>query len=166
MPDANALSLINLNTSSRKLEFIVSARKAAKFLLTVVTILVLLSLLGQFNHYFLPDYPSRELFAQLTNVDEEVNLPTLYSSSALLLCSALLAIIAYAKKVAGERYVQYWKALSIIFMILSLDEYLGLHEKIIEPLRHTLHTSGLLYYSWVIPGAFLYLFVCYHLYDF
>lgn len=159
VPDANAISLLNLNTPSRKLEFFVSARKAARFLLTVVTVLVLLSLIGQFNHYFLPDYPSRELFAQLTNVDEEVNFPTLYSSSALLVSSALLAIIAYAKKLAGERYVQYWGALSIIFMVLSLDEFLGLHEKVIEPLRHTLKAGGLFYYTWVIPGA-IFVLVC------
>ena len=159
VPDANAISLLNLNTPSRELEFFVSARKAARFLLTVVTVLVLLSLIGQFNHYFLPDYPLRELFAELTNVDEEENFPTLYSASALLISSALLAIIAYAKKLAGERYVQHWGALSIIFLILSLDEFLGLHEKVIEPLRHTLKAGGLFYYTWVIPGA-IFVLVC------
>ena len=83
---------------------------------------------------------------------KEVNIPTFYSFSALLLCSALLAIIAFAKKKENAPYSLHWKALSIIFLYLSMDEASQLHEMTIKPLRSALNASGFLHYTWVILG--------------
>lgn len=146
-------SLLLLAVPSRDLEVHLSPRKTMRFLLCVVLGLVLASLAGQFSVYFLPGYPLRDSFALLFNASGEQNFPSLYSASALLLCSILLAIIAYAKKVARERYVRHWRALSILFLYLSLDEFLSFHEGMSEPLRSAFDTSGFLYFSWVIPGA-------------
>ncbi len=146
-------SLLILSVPSRELEVHLSPRKTMRFLLFVVLGLVLASLVGQFSVYFLPDYPLRDIFAIIFNVNGEQNIPSLYSASALLLCSILLAIITYAKKVAGERYVLHWRALSIIFVYLSLDEFLSLHERSAKPVRDALHTSGFLQFAWVIPAA-------------
>ena len=146
-------SLLILTVPSRELEVHLSPRKTMRFLLFVVLGLVLASLVGQFSVYFLPDYPLRDTFAILFNVDGEQNVPSLYSASALLVCSILLAMITYAKKVAGDRYAPHWGALSIIFVYISLDEFLSLHERNIDQLRAALHTSGFFYFAWVIPGA-------------
>ena len=42
-------------------------------------------------------------------------------------------------------------AKSVIFLFMSVDEMLELHERLIEPLRGALETSGAFYYAWVIP---------------
>jgi hypothetical protein len=144
-----------LSAPLRELEFHLSSSKSIRFLLLLVLCLILASLFGQFSWYYLPDYPLRGTFALLFNVDGEQNFPTLYSWSALLLCSILLAIIAYAKKVAGERYVRHWKTLAIIFLYLFLDEALSLHEKTVKPLQAALQTSGFFNFAWVIPGSIL-----------
>ena len=124
-----------------------------RFLLLVILSLVFASLITQFAQLLLPDYPLGELFAELFNVNGEYNIPSLYSGYALLFCSILLAIIAYAKKVAGERYVRHWGALSIIFVYISLDEVISLHEKMSDPLRSSFSAHGVLYYPWVIVGC-------------
>ncbi|WP_419600273.1 hypothetical protein [Thiolapillus sp.] len=52
----------------------------------------------------------------------------------------------------------------MIFVFLSIDETASLHESLIDPLRNTVHASGVLYYSWVIPYGFaLLLFVVLYL---
>ncbi len=142
-----------INSSTNDLKFSLSPRKTTRLLFFLVSGLVLCSLFFQFSVYFLPDYPLRDTLATIFNIDREQNIPTLYSWSALLFCAGLLAIIARAKKVAGDRYTKHWMVLAIIFACLSLDEALSIHEKLIEPVRALFNTSGFLYYAWVIPGA-------------
>ncbi len=89
----------------------------------------------------------------LTNVNKENTIPTWFSSSALLLCSVLLAGIASHIGRNGYRYATRWKVLSAIFLFLSFDEAAALHEETTAPLRSTLNTGGFLYFAWVIPGA-------------
>lgn len=141
------------SSSTSSVKFCLSPRKTTRFLVLIVSSLVLCSLFFQFCVYFLPYYPLRDILAAITNVDTEQNIPSLYSWSALLFSAVLLAIIGQAKKAVGDRYVHYWRLLAVIFGYLSLDEALSIHEKFIVPLRTSLHTGGLLYYAWVIPGA-------------
>jgi hypothetical protein len=86
------------------------------------------------------------------NVDIEASIPTWFSSSVLLLCSVLLAAIASAHNRIGGRFVRQWSALSIIFLLLSLDEMAAFHERFIDPLRSLLDT-GFFYSAWVILGG-------------
>lgn len=100
----------------------------------------------------------------LLDVGEEVNLPTWYASSTLLLCALLLAAIAAIKKRDGARYVSHWRALAVIFLYLSLDEAATIHERTTLPLRALLSAWGVLYgflfWSWVVLfGALTLIFV-------
>lgn len=149
----NSDSLPNFVVSSRQLEVHLSPRRTLRFLIFVILGLNLASMVGQLTTYFLPDYFSRDRLALLFYVDAEKNIPSFYSMCTLLFCSILLATIAYAKKVAGNRYVPYWGALSIIFLYLSWDEAFSIHEQVIGPLRSAFNTSGFLYFAWVIPGS-------------
>ncbi|PSO64243.1 MAG: hypothetical protein BRC38_11895 [Cyanobacteria bacterium QH_6_48_35] len=137
----------------------ISPRLTARFLIFVVLGLALASILGQFNQYFLPDYFLRDTLIRLFDLNQEGNIPTMYSALALLLCSVLLAIIAYVEKVARKPYVPYWGALSIIFLFFSLDEAIALHERAINPLNSFLDDGGFSYLSWVIP-AVIFVFLC------
>ncbi len=141
------------SSSSKELEFSLSPKKITRFLVRLVSSLVVCSLFFQFCIYFLPDYPLRDAFAPLFNIGQEQNIPTLYSWSALLFCAMLLAIVAQVKKTVGDRYVNHWRVLAVIFVYLSIDEAIRIHERAGEPLRNSLKTGGLLYYAWVIPGA-------------
>lgn len=141
------------SSSAKELEFSLFPKKITRFLVILVSSLLVCSLFFQFCLYFLPDFPLRDGLALLSNVDKEQSIPTLYSWSALLFCAGLLSVIAQAKKAAGDRYVNYWRVLAVIFAYISLDEATSIHERFIGPLRTSLNTSGFLYYAWVIPGA-------------
>lgn len=96
----------------------------------------------------------RERWIGLFNLDREINYPSWYSSFTLLFCAILLGIIAAAKKKQGDRFLSHWKALGFIFVFLSLDEILSIHEiLIIDDLRKALNLGGFFYFIWVIPGA-------------
>ncbi|NEO61467.1 MAG: hypothetical protein F6J98_13905 [Moorea sp. SIO4G2] len=137
-----------------KLTIAVSPWRVTRFLIVVVLCLLILSVVGQFTLYFLPDFPGRDGIVEEFNIDAEGNFPSMYSALTLLLCSILLAIIAQAKKVEGNRYAFHWKLLAFIFLYLCLDEGLSLHEHVITPLRK-LGFSGFLYHAWVVPAALI-----------
>ncbi|MEH2250465.1 hypothetical protein [Nostoc sp.] len=139
--------------SSHKLKVYLSANKTLKFLLGVVLCLALVSLFANYNVYYLPDFPGRDTFRLLFDLDRENNIPTIYSGGALLFCSILLEIIFQAQKLAKNKNFWSWRGLSIVFAGLFLDELIGLHERLTTPLRNTFNTSGFLYYAWVIVGA-------------
>lgn len=141
------------NLPKSKIIFSLSPEKTTRFLVVLVSSLVLCSLFFQFCVYFLPDFPLRDTFAPLFNLNTEQNIPTLYSLLTLLFCAMLLAVIAKVKKSARDRYVNYWRVLAVIFAYLALDEALSIHEKFEAPVKTSLNPSGFLYYAWVIPGA-------------
>lgn len=134
--------------------------KRTRLVLTLVALgLTLASISGQFSKYLLGQ---GHLFGlvRLFNLDDEGNIPTWYASSLLLLCSILLVTIACTKKREGDRYLLHWKALALIFLMLSLDETAQIHESPNRALRVALNSGGVLYNPWVIFGAaFVLIFV-------
>ncbi|WP_176428849.1 hypothetical protein [Nodularia sp. NIES-3585] len=131
-----------------------------KILINLVVFLSLMSIIGSFTLYFLPDFPLRDPFINEFNLDKENNFPTLYSSLALLFSSILLAIIGYDRQIKITRYARKWQALSWIFLLLSLDEITSLHENLIEPMRRNFNLSGFLHFGWVLPiGTLVIIFV-------
>src|SRR5829696_4320571 len=59
---------------------------------------------------------------RIFDVGEERSIPTWFEALQFLLCSILLAVIAVSKKRRSDRYSLHWSFLSIIFLLLSLDE--------------------------------------------
>ncbi len=96
----------------------------------------------------------RARWLNLFNLDQELNYPSWYASFTLAFCSLLIAAIASAKKRDNDRYFRHWKNLSLIFLFLSVDEAMSIHELLISrELRHLLHAGGIFYYVWVIPAT-------------
>jgi hypothetical protein len=127
-----------------------SPQKAAKTLLSIVLFLVLADIAGQVSTYFFGH--GRLLgFVKLFDLNREGNIPSWYSSIALLLCAFLLANIASLKK--GFPYSAHWKALSFIFVYLSVDESAELHERLNYLMHPLLHGSRALNVPWLIPGS-------------
>jgi len=86
------------------------------------------------------------------SLDEEQNIPTWYQSCAMLLSAVLLGVIAQATRQAGRRHATHWSLLSLLFVLLSLDEVVGIHERWMLPMRAWLRPSGMWYFAWVIPA--------------
>lgn len=96
---------------------------------------------------------------ELFNFDSEKNIPTLYSSIALIIASILLLSIAFINKKYKSTYIP-WFGLSLIFLFLSIDEISSIHEGLVLPTREALKTTGIFYFAWIIPyGIALVIFI-------
>lgn len=99
----------------------------------------------------------------LFDFNTEKNIPTFYSSVALIIASLLLLFITNLHKKEQLPYVL-WGVLSFIFLFLSIDEISSIHEKLNEPIKNNIDATGLLYFAWVIPyGIALIAFVAAYL---
>lgn len=136
-------------------------KKITKFFASLVICFTFLHVIGQSIAYFLGREGITEPFIRLLNLNVERSIPNFFSSIILLLCSFFLFIIASAKRKSGKNHV-YWFGLAVIFLFLSIDESLMIHEGLIEKVRTLLNTSGYLYFAWVIPygtGLIIFLLV-------
>ncbi len=139
-------------------QLVISPRRLAQILSIAALGLTLASVAGSLSAFYLSPgkgllKEAQESFVRLFYLDAEANVPTWYSASALLLCSALLTTIACAKRAQQDPFVRHWAGMAILFLGMSIDEEAILHEMAIRPLHSALHTGGLLYYAWVVPGA-------------
>jgi hypothetical protein len=88
-------------------------------------------------------------------VDNEMTVTTWYSSGLLLLCAILLSTIAFVQAKSCKPYLRHWQLLAFIFLYLSLDESIAIHEKWGEPLKSMFKTGGFLHHAWLIPAVVL-----------
>lgn len=86
--------------------------------------------------------------ARLFGFDHEWNVPTWFS--VLLLAQASLLCLMSRRRVSGSFF---WRILAVVFVVLSVDELISLHEKLIVPVRNLLDLSGFFHFAWIIPGA-------------
>jgi hypothetical protein len=134
------------------------AKTIGRALITAVLLITLASLAARVAKYAW-GYEGLLQPLRLFDVGEESNIPTWFSSLQLLLCSVLLAAIAVAQKRRGGRYGLHWGVLSLIFMLLSLDEGATIHEAMGQELERLLGSTtgfepgGLISFFWVVPGA-------------
>jgi len=105
-------------------------------------VVVLLTEAGQTNFYGFKKF----LF------DDEETIPTYFSAINLLFASILLSLIANFKSKVNDSFTVHWRILSILFLLLSVDEIAGLHEMTIDPMVRVYHLSGYLRFPWVILG--------------
>jgi hypothetical protein len=138
--------------------FTIYAKTIVRALIIAVLLITLVGLAARFALYM---WGEEELLQPLRifDVGEERSIPAWFESLQFLLCSILLAVVAVAKKQRGDRYSLHWSALSIILLLLSLDEVASIHEAIGQQSEHLLHNttgftpSGAITFFWVVPGA-------------
>ena len=123
--------------------------KIFKFNLYLILFLLTAHVLGlMFKLYFNDNYFYG--FVPLFDLNHERNIPTFYSTFALIAASILLFFITCACKSLKLSYA-YWLGLSLIFLFLSIDEMCSLHEQLSPIFRKLFNTSGIFYHAWVIP---------------
>lgn len=135
-----------------------SPRRVASLLAVVVTCLTLLSITGRLAVSLLPDFPLRDFTARLFDLDQEMNVPTVYSTLAILICSALMAVIARSELMLGSGHGRSWRLLSLIFLGLALDELLSFHEEVTGRVDIGM-LNRFMRFSWVVVGGCLVLVV-------
>ena len=129
----------------------VSRRWLTRVLVVAVVSLVLASLVGQIAKYWLGR--DRLLgFVRFFDLIGEGNAPAWFSSLMLLLCAILLASIAAAKLRSGAPFSWSWTGLAVIFLALSIDEAVSIHETVSNLLWWAWPTRGIFRFAWVIPG--------------
>ncbi len=124
-------------------------RKVIKILLAIALACCVLGALGQ----VIEVVTQKENFLGLAAFDlnEEGTVSAWYSSMLLLVASAILGVIAWARR--GERFGRHWGWLSGIFLYLSLDEALAIHEDA-DLAQAVLDKSNFIYGdAWVFVGA-------------
>ncbi len=117
-------------------------------LLGLFTIAIGLALVGLIAEL---RYAKGELSAAATHflsLSAESNLPTWYASCLLFWCALLLFENGQSARAQGQPRAVTWKLLAVVFLYMSLDEAVEIHEH----LGALVEGHGLLYFSWVIPA--------------
>ena len=89
------------------------------------------------------------------DLDEELTIPAWYSSIVLLACGIMVLAISRLSKQTGSSDVWRWTILGLVFVFMGLDEAVGVHERLIDPLRDGFGLSGIFYFAWVVPALFI-----------
>ncbi|WP_336517576.1 hypothetical protein [Pollutibacter soli] len=108
--------------------------------------------------YYTTDLDNYLLYLDfLFNVDDELNIPSYFSSVILLFAAILLTAITYLKVNAKDKFRRHWMLLMIGFYVLAADEMITLHEHLNKPFKQLMgnNTSGIFTFAWVIPGMII-----------
>lgn len=100
-----------------------------------------------------PDNATMSYFASMFDLDNERNIPTLYSSLLLGMCAFVCVVLSTRAKVLINKLVYY--AIGAFFLYVAFDESLVIHETSAEPVRNLLQIGdgSALYHAWVIPAV-------------
>ena len=111
----------------------------ARALAAVALVLVLLSVAFQLVK-FVGGHDEAMGLVALTNLDNERNIPTLYSSLILALASVCCGVAAAMVRKNQMADVSRWVVLAAGFLYLAFDESLSLHERLSAPLQRLIGT--------------------------
>ena len=101
-------------------------------------------------------YPGNAVPFDRINLDSETSLPTWFQTSLLLVAAMLTGLIALLGVGASRGDVRHWTLAAVTLVVMSVDEAVSFHERLIDPVRSLLHVrSGPLYFAWIVPGALL-----------
>ena len=131
-----------------------------KFLSASAAVLILLNIIMLIIYFHISN-PDKFDFIQLVDLDQEANIPTLFSSIILLISSMLFYLLSRLPAEQKKNNQRYWFWLGIIFLFLSFDESATIHESIGDFTSKFIHADGFLYYPWIIAyGIILVILSC------
>jgi len=123
-------------------------KSVTKVLSAITLFLVLANVFFNFVKYMTDDRFFYGLIP-LFQLSAENNIPAFFSGCLFLINTVLLILIWKAKRINANPQI-IWAFLAGLFLFLAFDELFKVHELLIDPMRETLGTSGLLYFAWVI----------------
>ncbi len=121
----------------------------------VIIALVVSGTIANIVIYHVAATPDDRLATLMRRFDlgHEPSIPQWYSSAALLAAAGVLAVIAATCTGRERRYRWHWRGLATLFVLLSMDEAIQVHEMVSTVLHEGLGTTGALHFAWVIPGV-------------
>lgn len=130
-----------------------------KFLFIIVLFLLVMHGLSFLCYYQLQEGHFTKAMLRLFDLGKDFNIPTLFSTILLLTASIILFFIQWCsqKRIIGAP-TKHWLILGVIFLFLSIDESVRLHEETIDTIRNRMpfKVTGYFYNAWVIPyGLFV-----------
>ena len=126
-------------------------RRIFQMLALIICALVIASLVGHFLRFGLDLTSSQSFgFIVLFDLNGEANVPTWFSSIMLATCAVMLALIAIAKQATADRWFRHWLALSVIFLLMSLDEIASIHERSMRPMHNLFELGPIFTNAWVL----------------
>lgn len=161
MPLTLSKSILHSSVTEESEQFIrINPKKVTLYLSCIIVFLVLAHLSGMMLKEFFNNGIAH-LYFRYFDLSDENNFPSYFSALILFIASALNFVIYLISKTETSlrRNRSNWFILSIIFLYLSTDESLQLHENL-NSIKKFLPSdlSGFLYYAWVIPYAVLVIF--------
>jgi len=105
--------------------------------------LVLAAVSGLLVRFHLDD-PAQHGWIALFDPRGERNAPRCFATLLIMLCSAAMALLAESDRPANRHA---WQTLSLLFVALAADELMFSQQRLLEPVRLGLHSSGLLAYG-------------------
>jgi len=126
----------------------INPKLIAELLFKIIASIVIFHLLTVIYRYVF-NIPGHEPYMfKFFNVDYERNLPTVYSTMALMACSMILFLVACIDKLSFSKY---WSFLALIFFFLSLDERYQIHENLGRYFQSTHEVeAGIFMHTWII----------------
>ncbi len=127
-------------------------------LLSIMAILLIIANTIMLFIYFSVDNPDTFGFVRMVDLDQEANLPTLFSSGLLLIAGFLFYVLHNVNRVKENMHHYYWLWLSFIFIFLGFDESAKIHETLGDYTENFVDASGYFYYPWVLSyGVFIFI---------
>lgn len=127
-------------------------KRVFNYLAGCITLLVLLdSILC-----FIPLYTDSTYVATLSyifDLDNEHNVPAIYSFVQLAVAGFLLLLIAVHASAQHDQLKNYWWLLAFLFFYLSIDELESLHERADSYIHRHFHSAGVPHFAWIIPAG-------------
>lgn len=91
----------------------------------------------------------------LLDVDVEQSAFTWISVLAFFFAAQVLFQLGQVAFVRNSRFKWHWLFLAGLFLLLSFDEFSGVHEKISAGLASQFDNTGLFYFAWAAPAGLL-----------
>lgn len=139
--------MISFTLNTQKVVFILCLIFLVLFVMNLVTVVQAINsevaLTGVANYFY-----------KAFHFEEEKNIPTYFSVILLFLAAQTFFVIRLLHQSQPIAYVKhYWTQMSLIFLLLSIDEMVRLHERMGYITRNFLpvEATGFFRYAWVVP---------------
>lgn len=126
----------------------------------LTTVLIALTIFFSIISIFLKtEFAGHRYIVNLFDMDKEMNFPTYFEVLLLLFSSVLFFLAALVKKKITGSYFYNWVILSFIFLAMSADEFISLHEQTTQFFRGS-KIGDYIHFGWLIPATiFLVVFI-------
>jgi hypothetical protein len=143
--------MISLAINRRKLSIVLVAVFVVLFVAHVVVVLL--------RYKFMPENHLAERWDQFFDMNREANFPTYFNTILLFMVAQTFFLMGKSSKNKVDFYYRtYWYFLSVIFIFLSIDEFVGIHEWFVGWMPHVfgMGGTGIFKFAWIIPyGIFV-----------